>query len=80
VTIGELRTVLWELGLLAEVERLCAREGATLADAHGPGEMRHQRRARVAVYALLREKWSRAKIADAFNRKAIRLPVRGRAA
>jgi hypothetical protein len=80
VTIGELRMVLHEIGFLSAAEGACALEGATLADAHGPGEMRHQRRARVAVYALLREKWSRAKIADAFNRKAIDCRKRGRAA
>jgi hypothetical protein len=80
VTIGELRAVLYEIGLLSAVEFVCIREGTTLAEAHGLGEMRHQRRARVAVYALLREKWSRAKIADAFNRKAIDCRKRGRAA
>jgi hypothetical protein len=80
MTLGEFRGVLHDLGLLGLAEWHCTQEGATLADAHGPGEMRHQRRARVRLYELLHAKWSRAKIADAFNRKAIRLPARGRAA
>jgi hypothetical protein len=80
MTIGELRVVLYEIGFLAEAERLCALEGATLTDAHGSGEMLHQRRSRVRLYELLHAKWSRAKIADAFNRKAIDCRKRGRAA
>jgi hypothetical protein len=72
--------VLHEIGFLSAAEGACALEGATLADAHGPGEMLHQRRARVRLYEMLHAKWSRAKIADAFNRKAIDCRKRSRAA
>jgi hypothetical protein len=80
MTLGEFRGVLHDLGLLGLAEWHCMQEGASLAEAHGPGEMRHQRRARVRLYELLHAKWSRAKIADAFNRKAIDCRKRGRAA
>jgi hypothetical protein len=75
MTVGEFRSLLADLGLLQEAEALAAQEGATLVDAHAPGEMRHQRAARVALYKMLRKRtrWSWAKIANVFGRKCVRL-------